>query len=94
MHIKLREFLTLVAYGTNLVVIDTESDTEIYKSESFITPYSVDRRYKKLFDDAEVYCVGVVDGIMYVWTSSKERGVKYEQVSHSDYCGRWVRRSY
>ena len=74
MHIKLRKFLTLVAYGTKLVVIDTDSDAEIYKSDSFITPYSVDRRYKKLFDVAKVYCVGVDDGIMYVWTSSEERG--------------------
>ena len=63
MEIKLTTFMGLLGYGSKVIVVDKETDEEIYTSDNFTAPYGMRDEYS----NAKVLCFGVYNGILIVW---------------------------
>ena len=72
MHIKLKDFINLVGFGTKIRIIDSETDEVLFMSNDFKYQYKIEKRFRSRFNASDVQCVGIVDGIMYVFVSREE----------------------
>jgi len=67
MYTKLKDFLTILAYGTKLRVIKYPEDEIIFSTDYFTIPYSFPSKYRDAWRNDPIQCIGVIDGIMYIW---------------------------
>lgn len=60
---KLTEFLSLLGYGSKIVVTTSDEDEVIFETNNFTVPYSVKRGY----EEATIECFGCYNNGIIVW---------------------------
>lgn len=69
MNMELKELMTVVGYGTKVIIVDAQTDEELLNTVNFTTPYALKGATPK--DEFTVVCVGVKFDTMMIWVKRR-----------------------
>lgn len=63
MKINLAVFMDLLGYGSKVIVVDRDTDEEVFRTDNFTAPYTLGGEYHS----AKVLCFGIYNNTLLVW---------------------------